>query len=224
MMGQTIQLAASDGHKLGGYRAEPQGEAKGGVVIVQEIFGVNGHIRHVCDSYAEAGYVAVAPALFDRIEPGLELAYDELGTARGRQLRLEIAWDDAVKDIEAAMRNLSNAGKTAVVGYCYGGSVAWLSATRLKPAASVCYYGGQILEFKEESPNCPVQMHFGRTDPMILPEHVEAIKQAQAGAEVEAFLYDAGHGFTCNERNGFHAESTALAKSRTLDFLNKWLA
>ncbi|TQV80832.1 dienelactone hydrolase family protein [Denitrobaculum tricleocarpae] len=222
-MGETIELTTSDGHKLGGYRAEPTGEAKGGVVIVQEIFGVNGHIRHVCDSYAEAGYVAVAPALFDRIEPGLELEYDEAGTARGRKLRLEIAWDDAVKDIEAAMASLSRHGKVGVVGYCYGGSVAWLSATRLRPAASVCYYGGQILEFKDEPPNCPVQMHFGSTDPMILPEHVEAIKEAQADAQVEVFLYDAGHGFTCDERSGFHAESTALAKSRTLAFLDRFM-
>lgn len=223
-MGETIELTASDGHKLGGYRAEPEGAPKGGVVIVQEIFGVNGHIRNVCDSYAAEGYVAVAPALFDRIEPGIELEYDEPGTARGRQLRLEIAWDDAVKDVEAAMINLSGSGKVGVVGYCYGGSVAWLSATRLQPAASVCYYGGQIVNFKDEKPSCPVQMHFGRTDPMILPEQIEAVKEAQADAQLEVHLYDAGHGFTCDERGGFHAESTALAKSRTLTFLERFLA
>ncbi len=223
-MGETIKLTASDGHTLGGYRAEPAGAAKGGLVIVQEIFGVNGHIRNVCDSYAAEGYVAVAPALFDRIEPGLELKYDEPGTARGRQLRLEIAWDDAVKDIEAAMINLSGSGKLGVVGYCYGGSVAWLSATRLHPAASVCYYGGQIVDFKDEKPNCPVQMHFGRTDPMILPEHIEAVQEAQAAAELEVHLYDAGHGFTCDERGGFNADSTELAKGRTLAFLDRSLS
>ncbi len=223
-MGEMVKLTASDGHKLDGYRAEPTGTVKGGLVIVQEIFGVNGHIRNVCDSYAAEGYVAVAPAVFDRIEPGLELEYDEPGTARGRQLRLEIPWDDAVKDIEAAMGNLAGCGKLGVVGYCYGGSVAWLSATRLRPAASVCYYGGQIVDFKDEKPNCPVQMHFGRADPMILPEHIEAVKQAQAAAELEVYLYDAGHGFTCDERGGFNAESTELAKDRTLAFLQRQFA
>ncbi len=222
-MGKMLELTASDGHRLGGYRADPAGAPKGSVVIVQEIFGVNGHMRNVCDSFAAEGYVALAPALFDRIEPGLELAYDEAGTARGRALRQEIAWEDAVRDIDAAMAKLSDSGKVGVVGYCYGGSVAWLSATRLKPAASVCYYGGQIFEFREETPNCPVQMHFGRTDPMILPEQVEAVKEAQAGADLELYLYDAGHGFTCDERAGFDAESTALAKERTLAFLDRFL-
>ncbi|WP_282608927.1 dienelactone hydrolase family protein [Pelagibius sp. Alg239-R121] len=223
-MGEVVELMASDGHKLSGYRAEAAGTPKGGLVVVQEIFGVNGHFRNLCDAFAAEGYVALAPALFDRIETGLELGYDEEGTARGRQLKLEIPWDDAVKDIDAAMSNLSGSGKIGVVGYCYGGSVAWLGATRLRPAASVCYYGGQIADFRDEMPNCPVQMHFGRTDPMILPEHVESIQQAQADAPVEVHLYDAGHGFSCDERGGFDADSTALAQSRTLSFLGRHLA
>lgn len=223
-MGEMIELTASDGHCLSGYRAEPAGPAKGGLVIIQEIFGVNGHMRKLCDRFASAGYVAVAPALFDRIESGLELAYDEAGTARGRTLKGEIPWEDAVKDMEAAMSSLRGAGKVGIVGYCYGGSVAWLGATRLKPAASVCYYGGQIADFKDEVPTCPVQMHFGRTDPMILPEHVDSVAKAQADASVEIHLYDAGHGFTCDERGSFHAESTALAETRTLSFLDRHLA
>lgn len=223
-MGETIELTASDGHSLSAYRAEPAGKVRGGLVIVQEIFGVNGHIRHLCDDFAAQGYVAVAPALFDRIEPGVELGYDEAGTARGRQLKQAIAWDDAVKDIEAAMVNLADAGKIGVVGYCYGGSVAWLAATRLNPAAAVCYYGGQIVDFKDEIPNCSVQMHFGLSDPMILPEHVIAIQRAQMDAPVEVCHYEAGHGFSCSERSSFHAESTALALKRTLSFLESNLA
>lgn len=223
-MGEMIELLASDGHRLSAYRAEPSGSAKGGLVIVQEIFGVNGHMKKLCDRFAAAGYAAVAPALFDRLEPGLELPYDEAGTARGRELKGRIAWEDAVKDVDAALSNLSGAGKRGIVGYCYGGSVAWLGATRLQPAASICYYGGQIADFREETPNCPVQMHFGRTDPMILPEQVEAVAQAQAEAPVEIYLYDAGHGFTCDERGSFHAESTELAEERTLSFLDRHLA
>ncbi len=223
-MGEMIELTASDGHKLSAYRAEPSGPVNGGLVVVQEIFGVNGHMKKLCDRFAAAGYVAVAPALFDRLEPRLELPYDEAGTARGRELKGQIAWEDTVKDVEAAMSNLAGTGKIGVVGYCWGGSVAWLAATRLKPVASVCYYGGQINDFRQEAPNCPVQMHFGRTDPMIPPEHVEAVAQAQAEASVEIHLYDAGHGFTCDERGSFHAESTELSENRTLTFLDKHLA
>lgn len=218
-MGKTQKLTASDGHRLDAYRAEPSGNGNGaGLVVIQEIFGVNAHIRSVCDAYAKLGFTSIAPALFDRIEPGLELGYDADGVARGREGRSRIDWDDALKDIEAAALALPE--NRAVVGYCWGGSLAWLAATRFDLfKASVCYYGGQIVQFKDEEPNCPVIMHFGRKDPLITEEDVSAIHKAQPGVVIHQ--YDAGHGFNCDMRADYSEEASRLALGHTLDLIKR---
>jgi carboxymethylenebutenolidase len=220
-MGETVKLRADDGHKLDAYVARPAGRPKAGLVILQEIFGVNVHIRGVADCYAAEGYLAVAPALFDRVEPGLELGYDSDDVAEGRGIRGKISFDEALGDVAAALALAAEAGKTAVVGYCWGGSVAWLAATRLKPAAAVCYYGGNIHEHREEQPGCPVMFHFGEEDAGIPMDQVKAIGAAHP--EQELFTYPAGHGFNCDMRGSFDAESAALARERTLAFLSKTL-
>jgi len=216
-MGEMIALTASDGHKFQAYKADAEGTARGGVVVIQEIFGVNEHIRDVCDQFAEEGFAVIAPALFDRIEPGIELEYDEAGVARGRELKTESGWDGPLLDIKAAMEALP--GDIAVVGYCWGGSLAWLAATRLSGVACVsCYYGGQIHEFREEHPRCPVMMHFGEKDDAIPLEHVEDIQEVQF--EVPVFTYPAGHGFNCDKRGSHHAESAATAQTRTVELFH----
>ena len=216
-MGEMITLTASDGHTFGAYKAEAEGTLRGGVVLIQEIFGVNAHIREVCDRFAEEGFAVIAPALFDRIEPGIELDYDEAGVARGRELKTQSGWDEALLDIKAAADALT--GDVAVVGYCWGGTLAWLAATRLGGiSCAACYYGGQIHEFREEHPRCPVMMHFGEKDDAIPLEHVEDIQEVQF--EVPVFTYPAGHGFNCDQRASYHAESAATAHTRTVELFH----
>ena len=219
-MGTTITLTADDGHQFTAYWAEPRGASKGALVIIQEIFGVNSHIRRVADEYAGDGYLAVAPALFDRAERGVELGYSPDDIARGRDIRARVGWDEALSDIRAAMKSVENSGsgKAGVIGYCWGGSLAWLTATRLNPACAVCYYGGAIVQFKDERPRCPVMMHFGERDQSIPIGAVAEIREAQPEALV--FVYTAGHGFNCEQRKDYDAESAAVAKSRTLSFLD----
>lgn len=215
-MGQTIKLTAEDGHELSAYRADPTAAPRGGLVIIQEIFGVNPHIRSVCDRFAEAGYAAVAPAMFDRVERGVELDYDSDGVAKGREIRGGLDWDGPVRDVAAAAASVADAGKTGTIGYCWGGSVAWLAATRLG-LPSVGYYGGQIVEFREETPQAPVMLHFGAEDPVIPAEDVDKIRAAQPNVPV--FMYQAGHGFSCDARASFNEESAKFALTRTLEFL-----
>ena len=220
-MGERIELTASDGHRLGAYLARPDGAAKAGLVICQEIFGVNAHIREVTDGFAAEGYLAIAPALFDRIEPGVELAYTADDTARGRALRTALAWDRVMLDVGAAAAEVRAGAGVGVVGYCWGGSLAWLAACRLPVAAAVGFYGGQIHEHRAETPNCPVLLHFGERDPIITKEHVAEI--AALHPEVPIFTYDAGHGFNCTARADYDAEAAAVARWRTLDFLAQHL-
>lgn len=220
-MGQTIDLVADDGHTLNAYRAAADGEPLGGIAIIQEVFGVNAHIRSVCDAFAKAGYVAIAPALFDRVERGVELDYDEAGLARGRELRTTLGWNAPLLDVNATIRELRGAGSVGVVGYCWGGSVAWLAATRLNIGSAVGYYGGQIVSFKDEHPQCPVMLHFGEKDPMISADDISQIRSAHPGIPIH--LYPAGHGFNCDARADFDAASAASAQQRTLDFLSKHL-
>ncbi|NIR29090.1 MAG: dienelactone hydrolase family protein [Gammaproteobacteria bacterium] len=216
-MGTTLQLDADDGHTLSTYRADPQAKPRAGIAVVQEVFGVNEHVRRVCDDFAARGYVAIAPALFERIERGVELGYTDEALARGRELRTALGWDDPLRDVAAALAVLRQAGKVGVVGYCWGGSVAWLSATRLDADCAVCYYGGQIVQFCEERARCPVLMHFGERDPIIAAEDVERIRSAQP--EIPIYTYPAGHGFNCDARADYDPQSAALAKERTLAFL-----
>ena len=214
-MSETIRLTAEDGHEMDAYLAGPEGTPKGGLVVCQEIFGVNQHMRTVVDRFANAGYLTVAPALFDRVKQGVDLGYEQEDVISGQAIRAGVTFDDAVKDVEAGRKAVESAGKVGVVGYCWGGSVAWMAACRLPVAVAVCYYGGQIHDHPHETPGCPVTMHFGMLDTSIPTEYVNEIRAAQPTAEV--FLYPAGHGFNCDHRAAFEPTSAEQALERTLN-------
>jgi carboxymethylenebutenolidase len=219
-MGATTRGRAADGHELSIYRAEPAGRARGGLVVAQEIFGLNSHIRAVCDDFAAEGYLAVAPALFDRVERAVELGYQSDDIARGRAIREKVSLEDAQADVEAAAAEVAGAGRIGVVGYCWGGTVAWVAATRSKSfAAAVSYYGGGVPELAGEQPNCPVQLHFGEQDHAIPLDGVSRLQAAHP--DVPVYIYPAGHGFNCDQRASYHAESARLARERTLAFLRE---
>jgi carboxymethylenebutenolidase len=219
-MGQTLTLTAKDGHKLGAYRADPQGKARGAIVVIQEIFGVNHHIRNVTDKFAALGYVAVAPALFDRVEPGIELGYDPKSIEQGREIRGKVTLEDSLADTQAAIDYAKQFGKVAVVGYCWGGSLAFLSSTRLDGVdGAVGYYGGFIVQHATEKPRVPTILHFGDQDQGIPMTDVEKIKAAQP--DLPIYVYHAGHGFACDERGSYDAESSKVALERTTEFLHK---
>jgi len=221
-MGEMLTLTSDDGFKLGAYRAAPAGKPRGGVVIIQEIFGVNSHIKQVTDSYAKEGFVALAPALFDRVERGVEMGYQQSDIERGREIRGKLGWDTMVMDVKAAVDALKKEGlKVAVIGYCMGGSLAWLSATRIPGvAAAVGYYGGAVAEFANEQPKSPVLLHFGETDQSIPKEHWDKIKSAHPKIPMHIYA-GAGHGFSCDHRGSYHAESARVARDRTLEFLKQ---
>lgn len=219
-MGKHFSLTTSDQHQLGAYRAEPAGAPKGGIVVAQEIFGVNSHIRNVCDRLAAAGYVAVAPALFDRFVRDFESGYSPDEVAHARTHLGKIDWSKMLLDIEAGVKDVQSAGPVGVVGFCMGGSIAYLAATRLNGlSAAVAFYGGQIVKYADEKPKCPVQMHFGDQDAGIPLSDVEIIIEKRPDTEVH--VYPAGHGFNCDERASFHEASASLAWQRTLEFLDK---
>jgi carboxymethylenebutenolidase len=220
-MNKVVKLQASDGHELDAYVAQPEGKPWGGLVVVQEIFGINRHIRSVADRFAHEGFYAVAPAIFDRVERNVELGYEQEDMKKGMGLVQKLNIDDTLMDVDAALQYASKeTGKPAgVVGYCYGGSLAWLSATRLAPAAAVGYYGGQIAAFAQENPRVPVMLHFGRQDDHI-PE-AEVAKVQAAHPEVEIYWYDAGHGFNCDMRGSYNEKAAKEAMARTLAFFNK---
>ena len=222
-MGKVVKLQASDSHLLDAYVAEPDGKPWGGLVVVQEIFGVNQHIRSVTDRFAQEGYFSVAPALFDRVEPHVELTDGSEGMQKGIALAQKINIEDAVKDVEAALQYAAKeTGKpAAVVGYCYGGTLAWLAATRLSPAASVGYYGGQIGRFAQETPRAPVLLHFGKQDQHI--PQAEVAKVHAAHPEVEIDWYNAGHAFNNDTRASYDEKASKEAMARTLAFLNRHL-
>lgn len=224
MTGTNLTLTASDNHSLGAYRADPRGDAKGGIVVLQEIFGVNSHIRDVCDRFAQDGYTAIAPALYDRSsQKNVELGYSKEDVTLGRKLREEFSWDDTVLDVASAVAVLSSDGlKTGTVGYCWGGSISFLAATRLDIHAAVVYYGGQIMPYVKETERCPLLMHFGRQDATIPPEDVETIRRAHPHAEIH--LYDAGHGFNCDRRDAYDEAAATLARARTMDFFERHLS
>jgi carboxymethylenebutenolidase len=217
-MGKTIELTAKDGHKFAAYVAEPQGKAKGAVVVIQEIFGANGHIRRTADLYASKGYHAIAPALFDRIRPGIELGYQPDDIAKGRELRTQIPLEKTLLDLQATIDAAKKNGKVAVVGYCWGGSLAYLAATRLDGVAcAIGYYGGMIAEHKDERVRVPTILHFGETDQSIPMSDVEKVRKAHP--DMSIFVYPAGHGFNCDERGSYDAASAKLALERTLKFI-----
>jgi carboxymethylenebutenolidase len=219
VVGRNISLRAKDGHELGAYEALPASKPRGGLVLLQEIFGVTEHIRSVCDDYAEQGYHTVAPALFDRVQRGTELGYSKDDAVIGRELRAKIPWDQVFADVVAAQQQISVSGKVATLGYCWGGTVSWRSAAQLDCiAGAVCYYATQIEPYIAEKPRCPVLMHFGERDPIAPLDHAGALRAAQ-GAQVEIQVYPAGHGFNCDETKNFDSASAAQALRRSLDFL-----
>jgi carboxymethylenebutenolidase len=221
-MGKMIELTASDGHKLTAYRADPAGKPRGAIVVIQEIFGVNRHIQQVADGYAADGYLAIAPALFDRVQKNVELGYSPEDIAKGREIRGKVTNDMALKDTEAAIKAASGAGKAGIVGYCWGGLITWLAAAKLPGlAAAVPYYGGGILDNAELQPKVPLMGHFGDKDQHIPVEGVK--KLAEKHGKHEIFIYSADHGFNCDHRGSYNAAAAKQARSRTLEFFRKHL-
>ncbi|MDE0458694.1 MAG: dienelactone hydrolase family protein [Chromatiales bacterium] len=222
-MGQRLTLTADDGHSLGAYRADASGTARGGIVVLQEIFGVNVHIRDVCDRFAADGFTCIAPALYDRSShKDCELGYEAEDMAAGRKLREEFSWDDSVRDVAATVAVLSGEGlKVGSVGYCWGGTISFLAGVRLGVSAAVVYYGGQIIPYRNERARCPMLMHFGEHDAGIPLSDVEQIRAAQPEAAIH--IYDAGHGFNCDRRGSYDEASAKLARQRTIDFFGTHL-
>ena len=221
-MGRMLELAAADGFRLSAYRADPAGRPRGGLVVTQEIFGINSHIRSVCDGFAADGYLAVAPALYDRYHRGFEVGYTPEDIAKGRELKLKAQIDAALKDVSAARDAAAAAGKVGIVGYCWGGYVTWMAASKLDGfACAIPYYGGGMLEATAERPRCPVIAHFGERDTGIPVEGVR--KLAAAHPEVQVYIYAADHGFNCDQRASYDAASAKLARERTVAFLQRHL-
>ena len=217
-LGSLTTISAADDHMFQAYHVKARGKRRGGMVVVQEIFGVNSHIRALADRLAEQGYEVYAPALFDRVERRVELGYGPEEIERGRSLRAGIDWTPAVLDVQACVAGMRGNGEVGVVGFCWGGSVAWQTACRaLGVSAAVCYYGGQIAAFADLKPRCPVLMHFGERDASIPIADVEKIRAAHP--EIAVYTYAAGHGFNCDQRASYDAAAAAAAWPRTLAFL-----
>jgi carboxymethylenebutenolidase len=220
-MGQSINIPTSGTQCIGGYLAKAEGRPKGGVVVIQEIFGVTAHIRSVADRFAAAGYTAIAPAFFDHLESGLELPYDEGGMQRGKALVTELGLERAVEDVASAAEAIASAGRIGTVGYCWGGTVALLAALRLG-LPSVSYYGARNLPFLGETPKAPVMFHFGEHDRSIPPEAVA--KHRERLPQMDVHTYPAGHAFNRDHDPHYDEASARLAWQRTLAFFDRELA
>ncbi len=224
-MGQSIQLKAADGQAIPAYVAEPQGQPRGGIVVIQEIFGVNSHIRAVADGYAKDGYLAIAPAIFHRVKPDVDMGYGPDDMSAGMALKAAteaLPAPGVMQDIQAAIGHVASAGKVGIVGFCYGGLLSWRSACELQGlAAAVPYYGGGVTTPDEiaRQPRCPVMAHFGDQDKWIPLDSVEAFRKAHP--EVEVHVYPANHGFNCDQRGSWDAQAAKLARERTLAFFRK---
>jgi len=216
-MGEFTTLMARDGHEFNAWLSAPRGAARGALVIAQEIFGVNRHIRGVADGFAADGYLAIAPCLFDRIRRGIELGYSPEDTQQGRGYRMQIPKDKTMLDLAASLNVVKHAGRVAALGYCWGGTLAYLAACELPVACAVSYYGGQIKDHLDRHPRRPVLYHFGEKDPYIPPTDIEKIRAADPAGTIH--LYPADHGFNCDERASYDAASAQLARERTLGFL-----
>ena len=229
-MGTFIDLKSADGFVFPAYVAEPAGKPKAAVVVLQEIFGVNSHIRSVADGYAAAGYLAVAPATFHRAQTGVDLGYTEADMKAGTELKAAaeaLPAPGVLQDIQAAINHAAQTtgGKVGIVGYCWGGLLAWRSACTLSGlSAAAPYYGGGMTVGYEPArqPGCPVMVHFGNQDHWIPMDTVEAFQKAQPGVQV--FVYEANHGFNCDQRGSYNEAAAKLAKQRTLDFFAQHLA
>lgn len=216
----TTRLTAADGFELGAYVAKPESTPRGCLVILPEIFGVNSHIRSVTDRYAAHGYLAIAPSVFDRTQRDLDLGYSDEDVKLGQALMRNLDWDEAVLDIVAAAKLGADAGKVGIVGYCWGGTAAWVAASRAEGfACAVSYYGNAITTVMQDRPRIPMMLHWGEKDHLIALDDIERI--AAAAPEAITHVYPTGHGFNCDQRSLYHAESARLAEQRTLDFLQQ---
>lgn len=222
-MGHPIKLTASDGFQLGGYRADPATAPKAALVVIQEIFGVNHHIRNICDRFASAGYVAVAPAIFDRIERDFQSGYSPDEVAVARKFVANPDWTAMLRDVQAAIDSVKSVGPIGIVGFCLGGSVAYAAATKLTGlSAAIGYYGGAIVRFADDNPGVPMMLHFGEKDAGIPLGDVETIRAKQPDLEVHVYP-GAQHGFSCDERASYDKASADIAWHRTLAFFAKHL-
>jgi carboxymethylenebutenolidase len=222
-VGQDIKLTASDNFQLGAYRADPAGAPKAAVVVIQEIFGVNHHIRSVCDRFAGEGYVAIAPAIFDRLERNFQCGYSPDEIANARKFVANPDWPAMLRDTQAAIDAVGGVGAVGIVGFCLGGSVAYAAATKLTGlSAAIGYYGGAIVRFADDKPKVPTQLHFGEKDAGIPLADVETIRTKRP--EVEIYVYPgAQHGFHCDERASYDKTSADIAWPRSLGFFAKHL-
>jgi len=218
-----LQLRATDGHTFQAYLAKPDGSlpTRGALVVVQEVFGVTGHIERVAEQYASHGYLSIAPALFDRQRRGVNLPYDEQGVKTGLEYAMKADVDGLMADLRAAIDAVSHAGAVGMVGYCWGGRVVYQAGSRTNIAAGVVYYGGRIPEVAEPAPRCPMLFHFGRHDTHISPADIEKIRAAFPQGEYH--LYEAGHGFNCTDRASYDGAAAYLALERTLAFFARYV-
>ncbi len=218
-MGEMIAITADDGFSFSAYQALPETTPKGSVLIIQEIFGVNQHIREVCDDYAQRGFAAIAPALFDRLGSNITLPYNDDGIAKGRDLAIkQLKLEDAIQDLSATAKVLTQHGKPAVIGYCFGGFLAYQAALEIPNLrCAVAYYGARIANHLHKKPQAPVLFHFSDCDPGIPLSDVEEIKKQLS--DLPVYVYPGKHGFNCNLRDSWHEESAALALERTLEFI-----
>ncbi len=217
--GEAITIKSmSDGAELGAYHVKPSGEKKGGLVLVQEIFGVTDHIRDLCDGFAADGYEVLAPSLYDREEKGFEATYEQADIDKAIALAGKVDFEHTKGDIQAAIDYLHRQGnhRVHITGYCYGGSVVWLAACRCERLTSAAgYYGRRIIDFVEEEPQCPTILHFGEQDKMIPMDWVREIEAAHP--EVRVYVYDADHGFNSDRRDNYDEDATIEARERTLE-------
>lgn len=221
-MGEPTTLMARDGHEFQAYLAAPPGKPRGAVVVLQEIFGVNSHIRAVTDSFAAEGYTAIAPALFDRIRRGIELGYGPEDRQQAIGYMQQLKPEDTLKDVGAAAAAVKHSGRVGVVGYCWGGMLAYLAACELPIACAVVYYG-KAANHLDRKPRHPVMYHFGTLDKSIPVSDADKIKAAHPQGQL--YLYEgADHGFNCDQRATYNAAAAALARQRTLEFFARYLA
>ncbi|WP_290890396.1 dienelactone hydrolase family protein [Arenimonas sp.] len=218
-MGQNISISTRHG-RISAWQAKPHDKPRGALIVVQEIFGVNHHIRQVTDRFANYGYLAIAPALFDRVSPGTELGYDEAGVARGRALAEEVGFNGALDGVRGVYDLVEGEFRVGVVGYCWGGSVAYLANARIGLPA-VSYYGGRTVPLLKERPKAPLMLHFGENDPLIPPEDVAMHREALDDAAEIHVWPGAGHGFNCDQRPDFNEAVAKQALDRTLAFFQK---
>lgn len=211
-----IELQASDGHVFAAYRADPASTARGGIVVVQEIFGVNEHIRDICDRLAGEGYAAIAPAIFDRQERGFETGYSPAEIEQAKRFIPSLDFDGCLRDVDACREELSKLGRVGIVGFCLGGTIAYLAATRLGGvSAASCFYGGMIQRFADEVPRCATELHYGADDQSIPEANYRDVEARRP--DVSLFVYEgAGHGFNCDRRASYAPQAAGLAWSRAL--------